>query len=151
MTIRIADSNDLKLFMQIRLETLREVNTLPHGYIFSDEILRRSEEYFTNGNHTTVLAFNDDNEVIGCATICYINVMPTFSHPTGKRSHLMNVYTNKAYRRQGIAMQMMRILIDEAKEKGATEISLDATKEGRALYKKFGFTDSDECMVLNLN
>ncbi|MDE6661830.1 MAG: GNAT family N-acetyltransferase [Lachnospiraceae bacterium] len=63
----------------------------------------------------------------------------------------MNVYTNQAYRRQGIAMQMMKILIDEAKEKGATEISLDATREGRALYKKLGFTDSDECMVLNLN
>lgn len=46
---------------------------------------------------------------------------------------------------------MMKILIDEAKEKGATEISLDATREGRALYKKLGFTDSDECMVLNLN
>ncbi|MDE6661829.1 MAG: hypothetical protein K2K46_00670 [Lachnospiraceae bacterium] len=59
MTIRIADSNDLKLFMQIRLETLREVNTLPPGYIFSDEILKYSEEYFTNGNHTTVLAFNE--------------------------------------------------------------------------------------------
>lgn len=95
--------------------------------------------------------FNDDNVVIGCATICYINVMPTFSHPTGKRAHLMNVYTNQAYRRQGIAMQMMRILIDEAKEKGVTEISLDATKEGRTLYKKLGFTDSDECMVLDLN
>lgn len=151
MTIRIADSNDLKLFMQIRLEMLREVNTLPPDYMFCDEILKRSEEYFTNGNHTTILAFNDDNEVIGCATICYINVMPTFSHPTGKRSHLMNVYTNKSYRRQGIALRMMKILIDEAKEKGATEISLDATKEGRTLYKKLGFTDSDECMVLNLN
>ena len=151
MIIRIADANDIKIFIQIRLEMLREVNTLPPDYIFSDEILKCSEEYFTNGNHTTVLAFNDDNAVIGCATICYINVMPTFSHPTGKRSHLMNVYTKQAYRRQGIAMRMMRILIDEAKEKGATEISLDATKEGRVLYKKFGFIDSDECMVLNLN
>lgn len=150
MTIRISDSNDIKLFMQIRLEMLREVNALPSDYIFSDEILKCSEEYFTNGNHTTVLAF-DDKVVIGCATICYIYVMPTFSHPIGKRAHLMNVYTNQAYRRQGIAMQMMRILIDEAKEKGATEISLDATKEGRALYKKLGFTDSDECMVLNLS
>lgn len=151
MTIRIADSNDIKLFIQIRLEMLREVNSLPPDYTFSDEILKYSEEYYTSGNHTTVLAFNDDNEVIGCATICYINVMPTFSHPTGKRSHLMNVYTNRAYRRQGIAMRMMRILIDEAKKKGATEISLDATKDGRTLYKKLGFTDSDECMVLNLN
>lgn len=78
-------------------------------------------------------------------------LMPTFSHPTGKRAHLMNVYTNSQYRRQGIAYQMLEMLIDEAKEKGVTEISLDATEEGRHLYKKCGFVDSIECMVLNLN
>ena len=82
--------------------------------------------------------------------MCYIEVMPTFSHPTGKRAHLMNVFTKKEYRRQGIAGKMMNMLIDEAKEKGVTEISLDATDMGRALYKKFGFRESEECMVLNL-
>ena len=45
-------------------------------------------------------------------------LIPTFSHPTGKRAHLMNVYTNSQYRRQGIAYQMLEMLIDEAKEKG---------------------------------
>lgn len=45
---------------------------------------------------------------------------------------------------------MLNMLIDEAKEKGVTEISLDATDMGRALYKKFGFRESEECMVLNL-
>ena len=39
------------------------------------------------------------DRVIGCGTICYILIMPTFSHPTGKRAHLMNVYTAKDYRR----------------------------------------------------
>ena len=32
--------------------------------------------------------------------------------------------------------------------KGATEISLDATESGRPLYKKCGFEDSEECMIL---
>ena len=41
-------------------------------------------------------------------------------------------------------------MIVEAKERGVTEISLDATPSGRPLYQKFGFTDSEECMVLNL-
>ena len=35
--------------------------------------------------------------------------------------------------------------------RGATEISLDATESGRALYIKCGFKDSDECMVLVRN
>ena len=79
-----------------------------------------------------------------------MEMMPTFSHPAGKRAHLMNVYTNSQYRRQGIGFQMLNMLIEEAKEKGVTEISLDTTESGRPLYKKCGFVDSDECMVLDL-
>lgn len=46
--------------------------------------------------------------------------------------------------------RMVNILIDEAKQRSVTEISLDATQVGRALYQKCGFVDSEECMVLNL-
>ena len=89
-----------------------------------------------------------DNIVVGCGTICFMALMPTFSHPTGKRAHLMNVYMNGAYRRQGIAYKITTMLIEEAWDRGATEISLDATESGRPLYRKCGFKDSDECMVL---
>ena len=74
--------------------------------------------------------------------------MPTFSHATGKRSHLMNVYTDPSYRGQGIARTMVNMLIEDAWAKGATEISLDATTMGRPLYEKLGFKDSTEAMVL---
>lgn len=93
------------------------------------EFVAKSREYFENGNQTTILAI--DKEVIGCATMCYIELMPTFSHPTGKRAHLMNVYTNSRYRRRGIALHMLEMLMEDAKEKGVTEISLDAAEEGR--------------------
>ena len=46
---------------------------------------------------------------------------------------------------------MVTLLIDEARNRGVTEISLDATAEGRPLYYDLGFTDSDECMVLVLS
>lgn len=62
----------------------------------------------------------------------------------------MNVYTNKNYQRQGIAKQMVNLLIDDAREKNITEISLDATDDGRPLYEKLGFKASDECMVMSI-
>lgn len=144
----VASKNHMELLMQSRLEMLRVVNELPSDYEFSKELIEISREYFNNDNQTTVLAI--DKCVIGCATICYIKMMPTFSHPTGKRAHLMNVYTNSEYRRQGIAGHMLNILIKKAKEKGVTEISLDATELGKPLYKKCNFVESEECMVLNL-
>ena len=149
MEIRIADKQDIDLMMSSRLEMLKEVNSLDADYHYSESFVEESRRFFLNGDQTTVLAL-DGERVIGCATICYFSVMPTFSHPTGKRAHLMNVYTAKEYRGQGIGMKMVNKLIDEARSKGATEISLDATEAGRPLYKKCGFEDSNECMVMEL-
>ena len=147
MEIRIADEKDIDLMMSSRLEMLKEVNALDADYQYAESFVEESRKYFLEGNQTTVLAL-DKEKVIGCATICYFTIMPTFSHPTGKRAHLMNVYTSKEYRKQGIGMKMVDMLIEDAWNKGATEISLDATEAGRPLYKKCGFEDSSECMVL---
>ena len=144
---RIATNEDIELLMSSRLEMLRIVNNLSADYVFPDLIVKESRDYFLNGNQTTVLALDGD-EVAGCASMSYMRIMPTFSHPTGKRAHLMNVYTRNTYRRQGIARKMVQMLIDDAWNRGATEISLDATTMGRPLYESLGFTDSKECMVL---
>ena len=146
---RIATKDDINLLMDSRLEALKVVNNLEPDYQFSPDFTDRSRTYFENGNQTTVLALMGET-VIGCASICYINIMPTFSHPTGKRAHLMNVYTNSQYRRKGVAYHMVNMLIEEAKNRGVTEISLDATQFGRALYLKCGFVDSEECMILTI-
>ena len=148
---KIANSEDIAELMAIRLEMLREVNILSNDYVFSEDFCVYSREYFLSDNHTTVLAFDGKiNEPIGCATLCYMEFIPTFSHPTGKRSHLMNVYTAPDYRGQGIARRMVEMLMEEARRRGVTEISLDATASGRPLYRKLGFRDSEECMVLVL-
>lgn len=147
-----ATNDDIELLMSSRLEMLKVVNNLPADYIFSQELITYSKEYFKKGNQTTILAIDEEiDSVIGCATLCYMEMMPTFSHPTGKRAHLMNVYTNANYRRQGVAMKMMKMLIAAAKDRGVTEISLDATESGRPLYEKCGFKGSDECMTLAMS
>ena len=133
ITYKKAYKSDIELLMKVRLEMLRVVNNLSGDYVYDDVLVNESRKYFENGDQTTVLAF-DGEEVIGCASMSYIWIMPTFSHPTGKRGHLMNVYTRKDYRGKGIAKNMVQMLIDEAKEKGYTEISLDATEMGRPLY-----------------
>ncbi len=144
---KIATPDDMELMMNSRLEMLKVVNDLDYTYEYSDEIVKSSREYFEKGDHTTVFAM-DGKRVIGCASMCYMYIMPTFDHPTGKRAHLMNVFTMKEWQRQGIAKKMVSMLIDEAWKRGVTEISLDATEEGRPLYTRLGFASSTEGMVL---
>lgn len=150
INIMKATDRELDKVINTRLEMLKVVNHLSKDAAFSEDFINSTKEYFKSPCQTTVLAFNGE-VVIGCATICYIKLMPTVDHPGGARAHIMNVYTQADYRRQGIALRMMEMLIQEAKEKGVTEISLDATAEGKPLYQKCGFVTSQEGMVLQTN
>ena len=147
--LRFADINDMDELMRIRLEMLHEVNSLPDDCVFSDTLVKSSEEYFASGNDATVLAL-DDGRAVACASLSFIDIMPTYGHPTGKRAHLMNVYTHPDYRRQGLARKMVNMLIDLAESRGVTEISLDATESGRPLYESLGFGTNHEAMNLIL-
>ena len=149
MEIKKTTPNDIENLMDIRLEMLRVVNNLKDSENFSDKLIECSREYFLHGDQTTVFAMEGD-KIAGCATLSYITIMPTFDHPTGKRAHLMNVYTREAFRRRGVGRQMVQFLIDEAKSRGVTEISLDATQMGHPLYKSLGFNDNGEGMNLSI-
>lgn len=144
ITVKIAKKSDLPTVIAIRMEMLSAVNA---GKSFDEDFRERSRDYFTNGAQTTVLAFDGENAV-GCATICYVQVMPTYSHPTGNRAHIMNVYVREEFRRRGIAREMMKMLLDEAKSRGVSQITLDATESGRPLYQSLGFSSSEEFMEL---
>ncbi len=104
LEIKKSTAADISTLMEIRLEMLREVNGLSREAEFSKTLTDFSREYFLSGNQTTVLAY-EDGLLAGCALISYITVMPTFDHPTGKRAHLMNVYTRQNFRRKGIAQK----------------------------------------------
>ena len=149
ITYKKAGSERIGDAVKIRTEMLSLMHNRPEAD-FEGEFTRLSEDFFRSGGQTTVLAY-DGEKAVGCATLCYINVMPTFDHPTGKRAHLMNVYTNAEYRRRGIARQMLTMLLGEAKEKGVTYISLDTTRSGEPLYKSLGFDFSEENMGINLS
>ena len=45
---------------------------------------------------------------------------------------------------------MLELLIEEAKSRKVTEISLDATKKGRPLYESMGFSYNDSAMAMKL-
>ena len=146
--MRIINAREaLVLALAIRLEMLREVGNLPEEHDFPDDFIARTADYLKNGNQTTLLAM-DDEQVAGCATICYTTWLPSLGHPSGHRAHLMNVYTAPGYRRQGVAKMLVTALMDEAKQRGVTEISLDATEAGRPLYESLGFRPNDEGMTI---
>ncbi|MDE7230621.1 MAG: GNAT family N-acetyltransferase [Oscillospiraceae bacterium] len=138
----------IPMALELRREMLGIIYERDEGS-FEGEFSDLTEDFFKSGDQTTVLAF-DAQTPIGCATICYITLMPTVDHPYGKRAHIMNVYVRKKYRRRGIAREMLSFILEEAKRRGISYVSLDATESGRPLYKSLGFGENHENMGVTL-
>lgn len=151
MEIIKATKNDIETLMKIRMEMLKEVNSLSDDYVFDKSLIGNCRKNFecTGETQTDILCI-ENGEPVACANLCYFSMMPTFSHPTGKRAHLMNVYVKKDFRRKGLAKKMLELLIEEAKSRKVTEISLDATEKGRPLYESMGFCSNDSAMTMKL-
>ena len=149
---RKAAAVDVELLVKTRIEVLLAANGLPDDTDM-DEVEKQSRIYYEraipDGTHTAVLVF-DGEQFAGTGGISYYQVMPTYHNPTGRKGYIMNMYTRPAYRRMGIAYHVLDLLIRDAREKGVTFISLEATSAGRPLYEKYGFTNMTSEMELPL-
>ena len=63
---------------------------------------------------------------------------------TGKSAYIMNISTEPAYRRRGIARQMMQTILRWLADRGIKHVTLHATGAGRPLYEQLGFVDGNE-------
>ena len=150
LSYRKATPDDLEILTETRIEVLRAANQLSNDVDMS-EVKKQSLEYYQNAlinnSHLAYLIFDED-KFVGAGGISYFKVMPTYHNPTGKKAYIMNMYTNPSYRRQGIAFKTLGLLVADAREKGITVISLEATDMGKPLYEKYGFVKMNNEMEL---
>ena len=57
---------------------------------------------------------------------------------------IVNVYTDPAWRRLGIAELVMRHILDWTREEGITRVVLHASAAGRPMYERMGFVATNE-------
>ena len=62
--------------------------------------------------------------------------------------HVLNMYVELAWRRQGVARALMAAVLAWSRRKGAPRISLHASDMGRPLYRKMGFKPTNEMRLL---
>ena len=114
-------------------------------------VRRESYEYYAKSlgdrTHCAYLVFDKDR-FVGAGGVSFYRVMPTYHNPTGWKAYIMNMYTYPEYRRKGIALHMLDLLVKEARQAGIGFISLEATEMGRPLYEKYGFVKMNDEMAL---
>ena len=145
-----ATIEELELLTETRIEVLRAANQLSEDEDMT-EVREQSYRYYKkaldDGTHIAYLIFAGE-DFAGAGGVSFFQVMPTYHNPTGRKAYIMNMYTKPEYRRQGIAYKTLDLLVKEAKSRGITAISLEATDMGRPLYEKYGFVKMEHEMEL---
>lgn len=151
LTYKKASIKDIDILTKTRIEVLRVANQLSEDTDMS-EVERESYNYYQkalrDGSHIAYLVFGG-TRFVGAGAVSFYKVMPTYHNPSGNKAYIMNMYTNIDYRRKGIATKVLELLIKESKNRGVTDISLEATEMGRLLYEKSGFVKMNNEMNLS--
>jgi GNAT superfamily N-acetyltransferase len=148
MEYRKANINDVNVLVNLRKQQL-----LDEGEIFENNIDNDLVKYFSenivNNKFIAWLAI-ENNEIIATSGLCFYELPPTSRNPTGKIAYVTNMFTIKKFRRKGIATKLFEKIIEEIKILNYKIIRLHTSTDGKELYKKFGFVDSEGFMHLRL-
>jgi GNAT superfamily N-acetyltransferase len=148
ITYRKAILSDAEKLAEIRSLFLKEMNNVTSE---EDRIIveQANLEYFRKAlRDNTFVAWIalDNEEIIATSGLSFSMVPPFYSILDGKVAYIMNMYTFPVYRNLGIGTELLKKLIDEAKQLGYKKITLNATEKGRPLYEKYGFRDTQNEM-----
>jgi GNAT superfamily N-acetyltransferase len=145
-----ATTKDIAELVRTRVIVLRAANKLSDDVdmsIVEQESYAYYKRALETGEHMAYLVY-DKETFIGAGGVSFYQVMPTYHNPSGKIAYIMNMYTAPEYRRQGIAFHTLDLLVKAAKERGISQIALEATDMGRPLYEKYGFVKMEDEMGL---
>lgn len=140
--------NDLDEFVAMRIHQLRE-----EGAAEETDLKPALYDYYIkhmkDGTFISWVA-TDQDKVVGTSGMSFVEKPPYFGLPNGRMGLLSSIYTEKAYRRMGIARQLLKKVIEEARNYGCGTIQITASDMGILLYKDFGFEKNDHFMQYKL-
>ena len=148
ITYRKLTENDLDNFIKMRINQLHEEGAKEETDLepgLRDYYLR----HLSYGTFISWLALDNDR-IIGTSGMSIVEKPPYFGCPSGKIGLLSSMFTDKAYRRKGIAKTLLSKVVNEAKAKGCGTVQITASDMGVFLYSDFGFEKNDNFMQYKL-
>ncbi|MBE0689551.1 MAG: GNAT family N-acetyltransferase [Anaerolineae bacterium] len=89
-----------------------------------------------------------ENDVVAGGGLWLMDAVPLSMSDSPYRAHVMNIYTEPAYRRRGLARFIMKMIIEWCGGQGIKTITLNASDEGRSLYEALGFAFTNEMWLI---
>jgi GNAT superfamily N-acetyltransferase len=151
ITIRRASAGDAAVLARHRAEMFRDMGDLPD--VLYPQLLKATRAWMERGipagEYMAWLASPaGSDEVVAGAGLHLRTIIPRPRDRSeiemGPQGLIVNVFTERAWRRRGIAERLMRELLAWTRENGIPRPILHASPEGRPLYERLGFEASNE-------
>ncbi|NYT76950.1 GNAT family N-acetyltransferase [Alcaligenaceae bacterium] len=154
-TIRPAALSDIDALVSLRAHLLDGASEAVYASRTSEESRRWKTAYrqwlaqvLVVDERTRIFVAEQGGEVLACAT-GLINLRPPAPDClNGWYGWVQSVVVAPAYRRQGIAERLMRELMQWFAKRGVAKVLLETTPAGETLYRKLGFSHSQECLLI---
>lgn len=148
ITFRKLTEQDLYTFISMRINQLRE-----EGATEDIDLAPNLRDYYKrhmeDGTFVSWLALDGD-EIVGTSGMSFVEKPPYFGCPSGRIGLLSSMFTDPAYRRRGIARELLSRVIKEAREYGCGTVQITASDMGVKLYTDFGFRHNGNFMHYKL-
>ena len=139
---------DLDIVIEMRINQLRE-----EGAKEDIDLRPALRDYYMrhmkDGTFVSWIA-EDGGKIIGTSGMSFVEKPPYFGCPSGKMGLLSSMFTNPAYRRKGIAKELLHRVVEEAKNYGCGTVQITASDMGVKLYTAYGFTHNGNFMQYKL-
>lgn len=144
--IRRATAEDLEHILHHRLAMFEEMGFRDAAVLSKVEVASR--EYFTEalrvGTYVSWMAEDSSGNVVGGGGIV-VAKWPGFPGENhAKRAWILNMYTEPAARRSGVARRLMQTMVEWCRREGYGSVSLHASVAGRTLYENMRFQPTNE-------
>ena len=146
--IRRLTAEDLDAFIAVRIRQLREEGA-KEQIDLTGALRQYYEKHMADGTFFSWIAL-DGGEIVGTSGMSVVEKPPYFGCPTGKIGLLSGMFTHPAYRRQGIAKELLSRVVADAKNAGCGTVQITASDMGVKLYSAFGFVHNGNFMQYKL-
>jgi GNAT superfamily N-acetyltransferase len=133
VNIRVATLDDIDALISRRIQLL-EANDAS----FDGGLRAWLRTHLADGSFLAWIA-EDAGTVVAASGLTVLDRPPYPGNATGLDAYVTNMYTLPAYRRRGLARQLLEVLITHARQAGIKRLFLEASREGQPLYEEFGF------------
>jgi GNAT superfamily N-acetyltransferase len=160
--IRQANANDLELISWHRARMFSDMHELPPELLdsFRDQSLATIRRLFTRGSYVGWLVSpqNEPEKIVAGAGALLREVAPRpqpvrgkIEIVAGKQAIIQNVYTEPEWRRRGLAALLISTILDWTREEGIKSVVLHASDQGRRVYERLGFIQTNEMRLSRLD